>query len=220
MPPVIKNLIIINVLMFLAQQVWAEWTYENLGLFYFDSPFFQPVQLVTHMFMHGSIAHIFFNMFALWMFGSVLENVWGPKRFLLYYFITGFGAVILHQVAGAFQLYEITGSVLTPENLGTYSQPQIETIRSIVSAPVVGASGAIFGVLAGFGLLFPNTLLYVYFLFPIKAKYFILIYIGIEIYMGFVNSPGDNVAHFAHLGGALFGFILIKIWGKDKRRFY
>lgn len=222
LPPVIKNLIILNVLMFLAEFVRTDWVIENLSLFYFDSPLFKPVQLVTHMFMHSpsNFAHIFFNMFALWMFGSVLENVWGPKRFLIYYFVTGFGAVFLHQAVEAYQLYQITGSIFIPEQFGSYTQAQIESISAIAGTPVLGASGAIFGVLAAFGLLFPNTLLYIYFLFPIKAKYFILIYIAIEIYMGVVNSPGDNVAHFAHLGGALFGFILIKIWGADKKRFY
>jgi membrane associated rhomboid family serine protease len=219
LPPVIKNLIILNGLMFLAQQVFSEWMYTNLALYYFDSPFFQPVQLVTHMFMHGSLMHIFFNMFALWMFGSALENVWGPKRFLLFYFITAFGAVILHQAVQAYQLYQAVGSFTLSDN-ATGTQAQAEVVQSVFGNPVVGASGALFGVLAAFGLLFPNTMIYIYFLLPMKAKYFILIYIALEVYLGFANNPGDNIAHFAHLGGALFGFIMIKVWGADKTRFY
>lgn len=230
LPPVIKNLIIINVLVYLAELVWPGWMIDNLSLYYFDSPYFKPVQLVTHMFMHqpysngdtGSIsfAHIFFNMFALWMFGSVLENVWGPKRFLTFYFVTAFGAVFLHQAVEAYQLYQATGSIFLPASPDNFSPGQLETTYSIANSPVLGASGAIFGVLAAFGMLFPNTMLYIYFLFPIKAKYFILFYIGIELFLGFQNSSGDNVAHFAHLGGALFGFILVKYWQRNNRRFY
>lgn len=220
LPPVIKNLIIINGLMFLAEQIWQTWMVDTLSLYYFDSPYFKPVQLVTHMFMHANIAHIFFNMFALWMFGSVLENVWGPKRFLTFYFVTAFGALFLHQAVEAYQLYHATGSIFLPASPENFSPGQLETIYSIANSPVLGASGAIFGVLAAFGMLFPNTMLYIYFLFPIKAKYFILFYIGIELFLGFQNSSGDNVAHFAHLGGALFGFILVKYWQRNNRRFY
>jgi membrane associated rhomboid family serine protease len=196
---------------------------EKLALYYPISPNFQPYQIITHMFTHGSLGHIFFNMFALWMLGSALENVWGPKRFLTYYLITGLGAALLHTGIHAWQLYEITGTispVVTNGYIqGDFSAEQMTTIGGIFT-PTVGASGAVYGVLLAFGMLFPNTLLYIYFLVPIKAKYLVIVFTAIELYLAFINNPNDNIAHFAHLGGMLFGFILIKLWQKDNRRFY
>lgn len=207
LPPVVKNLVIINVLMWLLTWVLAQKgisVTRYLALFPVQSDLFRPYQIVTHMFMHGSWGHIFFNMFALWMFGSPLENVWGPKRFLAFYLITGLGAAACLLVWNTVEINHLAGAAAAMQ----------------VNVPTVGASGAIFGLLLGFGMLFPNTLIYIYFLFPIKAKYFVIFYGLLELYMGIANNPADNTAHFAHLGGMLFGFILIKLWQKDRTRFY
>lgn len=220
LPPVIKNLIIINVLMFLLTMALENMNVPltgYLGLFPVQSPLFQPYQIVTHMFMHGGLGHIFFNMFALWMFGSPLENVWGPKRFLTFYLVTGLGAAALYMGVNAYEVYQLQQTAVAG---GVDALAAKSALNFALSRPVVGASGAVFGVLLAFGMLFPNTLLYIYFLFPIKAKYFVIIYGAIELYMGFANNPADNVAHFAHLGGMLFGFILIKLWQKDRNNFY
>jgi len=224
LPPVIKNLLIINGLVFLATISFPD-LMSKVALYFPTSPNFQPYQIVTHMFTHASIGHIFFNMFALWMFGAMLENIWGPKRFLIFYLITGLGAAFLHMGFNAYELYHSVGTLVPDVMLngnyisGNYTEAQLSKILSCW-APTVGASGAVYGILIAFGMLFPNTLIYLYFLIPIKAKYLVVILIAIEVYMGFVNSPDDNIAHFAHLGGALFGFLLIKFWGRNKRRFY
>ena len=225
LPPVIKNLLILNGLVFLATITFPD-LMQKFALYFPTSPNFQPYQIVTSMFTHADLGHIFFNMFSLWMFGSVLENFWGPKRFLTFYLITGLGAAFLHMGVNAYELYNAVGT-LNPSVIingdtissATYSQSQL---REIVAAftPTVGASGAVFGIFVAYGMLFPNTLIYLYFLFPIKAKYLMIVFIAIELYMGFINSPDDNIAHFAHLGGALFGFILVKYWSKDRRHFY
>lgn len=224
LPPVIKNLLIINGLVFLATLTFPD-LLGKIALYFPGSPNFRPYQIVTHMFTHASFSHVFFNMFSLWMFGAVLENVWGPKRFLQYYLITGLGAAMLHIGVNAWQLYETVGT-LHPALIvqgdmvsGNYTPEQLNKIVSCY-APTVGASGAVYGILIGFGMLFPNTLIYIYFLLPIKAKYLVIILIAIEAYFGFVNSPTDNIAHFAHLGGAIVGFILIRIWSRNSRRFY
>ena len=224
LPPVIKNLLILNGLVFLATLVFPSLLYK-IALYYPSSPLFQPFQIVTHIFTHGSFGHVFFNMFSLWMFGTVLENIWGPKRFLTFYFITGLGAALLHMGVHAYQIYEVVGTVNPDITIrgnmisGPYTESQLETISTYL-APTVGASGAVYGILIAFGMLFPNTLLYIYFLLPIKAKYLVIFLIGMELYLGFLNNPGDNIAHFAHLGGALFGFILVKVWGRTRNRFY
>ncbi len=221
MPPVIKNLIIINVLWYIAVLVFDDSTatyigrmYQWFGMYPFGSDGFKPYQMVTHMFMHGGIGHIFFNMFALWMFGAPLENTWGPKRFLTFYLVTALGAALLHQGVNAFEIYQLK-QLAAEGNI----QASID-IAAKMAIPTVGASGAVFGVLLGFGMLYPNQQILIYFLFPIKAKYFVIIYGAIELFMGIQNNPADNVAHFAHLGGMLFGFILIKIWQRDRRHFY
>jgi membrane associated rhomboid family serine protease len=219
-PPVIKNLIIVNVLVFFAQNVFensATFRMDNLfALHDVHSIFFKPHQLVTHLFMHGGIGHLFFNMFALWMFGSMLENVWGSKRFLIFYIVSGLGAAFLHLAVLYFEMEPVMAEIRTLP----YQQQleYIENPRFIVNTPTVGASGAVFGCLAAFGYLFPNSLLYVYFLFPIKAKWFVLIYAGLELWMGVRNTAGDNVAHWAHLGGGLAGFLLVLYWNKNNRR--
>lgn len=223
LPPVVKNLIIINVLVFVAQATFANSDsidLENLfALHDVHSVFFRPHQLVTHLFMHGGIGHIFFNMFALWMFGRELENRWGPKRFLIFYLATGLGAALLHLGVLYVEMQPVMEifRTLPPEQQAEL----VESPQFKVNVATVGASGAVFGCLAAYGYLFPNTVLYVYALLPIKAKWFVIIYAGLELWLGIQNSAGDNVAHFAHLGGALTGILLVLFWNKtDRRRFY
>lgn len=245
MTPVVKNLLIINGLMFLLTLVFGRTgngglvLNQTLGLYMFESANFRPYQLITHMFMHGSFGHIFMNMFALVMFGSSLEKVWGGKRFLIYYLVTGFGAAILHMGVNWIEANQILNNFSASEadaikqlviNSGyevinegkNYSDQVLAKLNLIYNIPVVGASGAVFGILLGFGMLFPNTeLIMLFFPVPIKAKYFVIMYGLIELFSGISNRPGDNVAHFAHIGGMIFGFILIKIWQKkDRQNFY
>ena len=169
--------------------------------------------------MHGSFTHLFFNMFALWMFGKILENIWGEKRFLIYYMITGIGAAFIHLLISQYQIISISNQI--PELVsiaieGKYnpSIPLSKKLTQLIITPTVGASGAVFGLLLAFGMLFPNALLYLYFAIPIKAKYFVIGYGILELYAGISNNPADNVAYFAHLGGMIFGYILIKYWKK------
>lgn len=235
-PPVVKNLLIINVLFFAAKYVFESKGIElgfYLGAFYFDSPLFKIWQPITYMFMHGGFTHILFNMFALFSFGSVLETRWGAKRFINFYLITGLGALALQWGVQAFEVYQITGSALNPGavtvdlykgmsslNLSGLTPAQGQTLLGIYSGPMVGASGAIFGLLVAFGMLYPNAELYIMFIpVPVKAKYIIPVYILIELSLGVASFQGDSVAHYAHLGGALLGFILVKLW-KDKNTFY
>jgi membrane associated rhomboid family serine protease len=164
-------------------------------------------------------------MFAVWMFGKILENVWGGKRFLMYYMITALGAAALHLGVIQYQIFELSNGF--PELIelaknGRYNPAISESLKltQLISTPTVGASGAVFGLLLAFGMLFPNTLLYIYFAIPVKAKYFVIVYGLLELYAGLSNNPADNVAHFAHLGGMLFGFILLKYWQKNNTQFY
>lgn len=233
-PPVVKNLIIINVIMLAGTYVFQKVLGMNLnyylGLFPVMSPLFKPWQVVTHMFMHGGLAHIFFNMWALWMFGKTLESVWGSKRFLIYYLATGLGAAFFHSLVNYIELapalsaardyYSVDriNSTLLVEIL----QPgnQFQALGMALKTPTVGASGAVFGVLLAFGMLFPNTPLFIIPIpFPIKAKWMVIGYGVLELYLG-IMQPGSNIAHFAHLGGMVFGFILIKYWSKYSRNFY
>jgi membrane associated rhomboid family serine protease len=232
LPDVIKNLMIINGLFFMAMVVFNNVFGMDLGailgLYLPGSPEFRPYQLISHMFMHGNFGHIFFNMFALWMFGNMLENTWGARRFLTYYLVTGLGAALLHLGVNYYQAASLTAELesmgYTPEvienamitgdvatNLTPSAEIRFQELYQLYHIPTVGASGAVFGVLLAFGMMFPNTLIYIYFLFPIKAKYFVIFYGLAELYSGF-SQPGSNIAHFAHLGGMLFGFILIKLW--------
>ena len=257
LPVVVKNLLIINGLTFFATLALPKLNinlYDLLGLHFFTSHLFMPHQIVTHMFMHGTFMHLFSNMFALWMFGSVLENVWGPKRFLLFYFACGLGGALAHtgvtwynyeRIQDELNVYysnpgitqfatlmtnfdhlvnqefinEFVRQWQSNPSSGAYLQKSFEYAGSVpgilADIPVVGASGAVFGVLIAFGMLFPNTYLYIYFLFPIKAKYFVMIYALFELYAGF--NVQDNVAHFAHLGGAAVGFLLVKYWNRRLR---
>jgi len=236
LPEVIKNLLIINGLLFFATISLDELGIDMikwLGLHQFQSKDFMPHQLVTHFFMHADFTHLLFNMFALWMFGKVLENVWGGKRFLIYYMITAIGAAALHLAVSQYEILSLQ-SQLHPSNLEillleggqileggqNYSNQIMGKLNLLINTPTVGASGAVFGILLAFGMLFPNTLLYIYFAIPVKAKYFVMAYGILELYLGFINNPSDNVAHFAHLGGMLFGFILLKYWEKNNTQFY
>jgi len=245
-PPVVKNLIIINVILMLATSLTPGLfvrlgTDSNLsdilGMHYWQSSKFNPVQLVTYMFMHGGWAHIFFNMFALYMFGGVLESFWGPKRFLLYYMVTGIGAGIIQQIFWTIDFNPIIsalnesistnsasallnhqdalGHYFKMENIGSMSIPDvIQMKKEFLNIPItVGASGAVFGLLLAFGWLFPEQRLFVFPIpIPIKARIFVLIYGIAELTLGVAQFSGDNIAHFAHLGGMLFGAILIIYW--------
>lgn len=223
LPVVVKNLLIINGLLFLATISLSNLGIDLVkifGLHQFQSNDFRPHQLITHIFMHGSFTHLFFNMFALWMFGKILENIWGEKRFLIYYMITGIGAAFIHLLISQYQIISISNQI--PELVsiaieGKYnpSIPLSKKLTQLIITPTVGASGAVFGLLLAFGMLFPNALLYLYFAIPIKAKYFVIGYGILELYAGISNNPADNVAHFAHLGGMIFGYILIKYWKKN-----
>jgi membrane associated rhomboid family serine protease len=261
-PPVVKNLLIINVIMMLATWVFSSkyaWDLNaTLGLYYFGSELFKPYQLITYMFMHSGLMHIFFNMFALWMFGKILESVWGGKRFLIYYLVTGVGAALIQQSVTYFELHSIFNQIIeyaqapsldafelfvknhishpssyvesfisswqTDVNSPIYINQSIQIVHQyyteMMNVPMVGASGAVYGILLAFGMLFPNTELMLLFPpIPIKAKYMVFAYGAIELYLG-LSQDGSNIAHFAHLGGMLFGFILIKIWNKRSPNFY
>jgi membrane associated rhomboid family serine protease len=217
--PVVKNLLIINVIFFIATYVLSHvfdmqrW----LSVYYFNSPYFRLWQIISYMFMHGGIAHIFFNMFALFMFGPILEYSVGPKRFLNLYFICGIGAIIFQWVVQAIQIHGITGGITIshPELESSYTAygPIAQKLFDIYNIPILGASGAIFGLLVAFAMLYPNMEMMLFFIpVPIKAKYLIPVYILLELWLGIGQYGSDNVAHFAHLGGALFGFIVVKFW--------
>lgn len=261
--PVVKNLIIINVALLLLTMLLEHTGVDlvrYLGLYYPGSEYFMPHQLVTHMFMHGGLMHIFFNMYALWMFGSTLEQVWGGRRFLFYYFATGLGAAALHTFVGWIEISHVQSAAkalmntLTPDAFEEFivkhfsknvdptaldafvsswsampgspvqaaqaEETVSSLIRGMMNIPTVGASGAVFGVLLAFGMLFPNTQLMLIFPpIPIKAKYFVLAYGVLELALG-VSNQGSNVAHFAHVGGMIFGFLLIKYWQSKSQHFY
>lgn len=262
--PAVKTLIILNVVMyflsmFMDRQLQID-SANLLGLHLPQSIYWAPWQYITHMFMHGSISHLFFNMFALFMFGRILESVWGTRRFLIFYFVCGIGAGLLNSAVGWFEVHRLLEQYQTfkatpePALLADFVQQQLGSratdwvwkivdswndnlnsqeyilagqqlfqriIDMKVNIPMVGASGAIFGILLAFGMLFPNTELYLMFIpIPIKAKYFVLGYGVLELFLGIQNSASDNVAHFAHLGGMLFGYILLKYWSKNRKQFY
>lgn len=274
LPYVVKNLLIINVLVFLACIVFGRNgidLYKWFALYHWSSEKFQVWQLLTHMFMHGNVAgpfpdyeggvmHLFSNMFALWMFGSLLENLFGAKRFLSFFLMCGIGAALMHLVVYTYELGVIRDAVAQFQLNPTFSEfsaflsqnhvnssselghelyglkavwkespmddsfsrgAQILTARYrelYVDQATVGASGAVFGVLFAFGYLFPNTVIYLYFFLPLKAKYFIALYALFELYAGVRNVAGDNVAHFAHLGGMLIAFVILKVWNRTQRK--
>ncbi|NQX91086.1 MAG: rhomboid family intramembrane serine protease [Flavobacteriales bacterium] len=234
--PLVKNILIINVLMFLASMVSPVFR-ETMTGFFVLSKEFQIWQPITSMFMHADFQHILFNMFGVFIFGSTLEKVWGAKRFLIFYMFTGLGAFALHQGVvyweytqavqlvseSDFQLVYDEGRQVIRE-YKRYADNDVHSLNLVMNTGLVGASGALFGLLFAFGYLFPNTRLMLLFLpVPIKAKWFVLGYALLELYLGFnglAGDSGDNVAHFAHLGGMLFGFILIKKWQTQRDNFY
>jgi len=237
LPTVVRNLIMINGIMLLAYYVISSTLGYDLngilGLYFPKSESFKPLQILTHMFMHAGFWHLFFNMYALYMFGQVLENVWGPKRFLIYYIVCGLGAAFVHESVIAFE-YNNLVKQLNPEQIETvlsegasllarnrgFSDPVMQDLQILLNTPTVGASGAVFGILLAFGMLFPNTQLMLLFPpIPLKAKYFVLAYGGIELYLAFAQ-PGSNIAHAAHLGGMLFGYFLIRYWRKTTKTLY
>ena len=205
-PVAVKNIIIINVLVMIMTALNENFMYEKFALFYPTSPFFHWWQPLTHMFMHGGFWHLFFNMYTLYIFGSLLENIWGSKKFFLYYMVTGLGAAFLHELVMFFQAESYSAAVAAGDMYAGMK------LKMLMMTPTVGASGAVYGILLAFGMMFPNSTLYIYFAIPIKAKWFVLIYGVIELFSGFTSV--DNVAHFAHLGGMLFGLILILYWKK------
>ena len=226
--PAVKNIIIINVLIYLACFV-VPGLNDALTGYYFASPNFRPWQIVTHMFMHSQydFTHIFFNMYALYLFGTALENYWGTKRFVIFYMTCGVGAFFLHMGVGYFEIQkmmqvlsdkEVYQVMITGLEEGKAYKVQMVELYSAINTGVVGASGAVFGVLLGFGMLFPNTELMLLFPpIPLKAKYFVMIYGAIEFYLAMRQTTGDNVAHYAHLGGMLFGYLLLKYWQKNSK---
>ena len=233
--PVVRNLLLINILFYIAQWTIPSFT-QNLELYPISSEDFKPWQLATHFFMHSpySIGHIFFNMFALVIFGSQLERVWGAQRFLGYYISCALGAAVLHLGVNYYRIHIIEIN-LSLEDLElfrnsaydafhkgmNFKDPVLAQLNLLHHTPMLGASGAVFGLLAAFGYLFPNTELMLLFPpIPIKAKYFVIGYAALELYLGVSNNPSDNVAHFAHLGGALVGIIIVLYWGKNRNSFF
>ncbi|MBV9989603.1 MAG: rhomboid family intramembrane serine protease [Chitinophagaceae bacterium] len=264
LPPAVKNLLIINVLCFLAQKTFGGFNSgfsidDTFALHAWQSSLFRPWQLVTHLFLHGGLSHIFLNMLALWMFGSVLENVWGSKRFLTFYLICGLGAALMHLLFLSYEMIPLVRdytavmqehampnsnnsaliSFLQHHDVFKSQDQMIDALRvmpgnhpqvnqlvdslasyydNTLNSATLGASGAVFGILAAFGYLFPNTYIYLYMLIPVKAKWFVLFYGAVELYEGIRNSAGDNVAHWAHIGGAIVGLLVVITWNKTNRR--
>lgn len=207
-PVAVKNIIIINILVMVMTYLNETLMVEKFALFYPTSPFFHWWQPVTHMFMHGGFWHILFNMYTLYIFGSALERVWGPKKFLIFYFVTGIGAAAIHTGVEWIQMQ----NWITQAAEG--SQSALVSIHQLKMTPTLGASGAIYGVLMGYALLYPDSMLVLFFPpIPIKAKWMVLIFAAIELVTG-VTGTGGGIAHFAHLGGLIFGFILIRFWKK------
>jgi membrane associated rhomboid family serine protease len=222
LPPVVKNLLILNILFYLPNVFFSEAVFNNqvishFALFYFDSPFFKPWQIITYMFLHGSIWHILFNMFALFSFGPIVEYSVGSKKFFNLYFICGIGAVAFQMLIQALEVHHFTGHFTIPADFQTLDPSVIEKLKDVYSTPIVGASGAIFGVLVAFGMLFPDLELMILFIpVPVKAKYIIPCYVVLEIYSSINQSQGDNVAHLAHIGGAILGFLVVKFWNLQR----
>lgn len=250
-PQVTKNILLLNVMFYVVTEVLELQGINlrgTLGAHYVNSPLFQPYQIVTHFFMHGDFFHIFFNMWLFIMLGGFLERLWGPKRFFIFYIASAMGAFALYNALGVYQLIELSNIIGSKVNMDEFnliiSQSEgldelnsnlaqffqnvpninIEAVREYISlsyTPMVGASGAIFGVMAAFAVLFPNTEFMLYFAIPVKAKYLVGAYFLIEVYQAFQNQANDPVAHLAHIGGAIVGVILVLIWRKqDKANFW
>lgn len=227
-PVAVRNIIIVNVLVMLVALMRESFMVEKFALWFPASPYFEWWQPVTHLFMHGSILHLFFNMYTLYIFGCVLERVWGAKKFLIFYFVTGLGAALVHmgvqwwEYSNALEAVgltsaeasELSGDIATSIEMGA---KYIPTWSSTLFIPTVGASGAIYGVLMGYAMLYPDSIMRL--IFPpiaMKAKWFVLIFAGLELLLG-MSASGTGIAHFAHLGGLIFGFILIMYWKKTRQ---
>ncbi len=207
-PTVTKNLVAINILMFIATLINENFMVANFAMFYPASPFFKPWQILTHMFMHGGFWHIFFNMYSLLMFGSILERSLGTKKYLIFYFVTGLGAVALHTGVEWLQARVFIANGIA------------QAYQQLLVTPTLGASGAIYGVLIGFAMLYPQARLILIFPpIPVKAKWLVIIFAAIELFFG-INGIQEGVAHFAHLGGMLFGWLLIRWWRKHGKLYY
>lgn len=256
--PTVRNLLILNVVFFIVDAYIINLT-QGLALRSLLSPAYMPYQFVSYMFLHGGFGHLFSNMFGLIIFGPLLERMWGVRRFLIFYFVTGIGAGVLFSAIDYYETTQLQEAVQiymqypSPDGLvdfmsrhatgfyqanldflnkfeespkdARYIEDSINFVKGYyqqqVNIPMVGASGAIFGILMAFGLLFPNTELFLlFFPFPIKAKYFVAFYGLYELYQGIQNAQSDNVAHFAHIGGMVFAFILLRIWGSDRNKFF
>jgi membrane associated rhomboid family serine protease len=218
--PIVLKLIIINTLVYFAELAFggssilvagtdeSNRVYELFALHHYKSVFFRPYQIVTHMFMHGGFFHLLFNMFGLWMFGSIIERVWGPKRFLIFYLVCGVAAALTQLGSYAYDFANVDYNNIN----------SISYVRSQYSA-TVGASGAVMGILAAFGYLFPNTELFIMPIpFPVKAKWAIMGILALDFFGGVSSAPNDNIAHFAHIGGALVGFLIVLYWNKTKKQ--
>jgi len=227
-PPVTRNIIIINAIVWLACLAFIRLNIdlaEILGIHYFQSRGFHIYQLVTYMFTHVSLTHIFFNMFAVFMFGTILEQTWGVKRYLTYYLVTGIGAGLIQMLVYYFRIQALLSNLPADALTAVHNQGydlllqnlnftgKLGDLNLLYNVTTIGASGAVFGILLAFGMLHPNIPLYIMFIpIPVKAKYFVSIYGLVELFLGIANRTGDNVAHFAHLGGMLFGIIMILFW--------
>lgn len=245
-PTVTKNLLILNILMFILTYFFQTQGIDLgdiLGAHYINSPLFEPYQIVSHFFMHADLPHIFFNMFALVMFGGILEKIWGAKRFFIFYISCAVGAFTLYNLMGAFEIMQLKqqivalkidlnhiNNILTSGNLHELdnftfkNQHEVDLLVQYLikcRTPMVGASGAIFGIMSAFAILFPNTELQLMFIpVPIKAKWLIGAYFVFELYSSFYETVGDNIAHLAHVGGAIVGAIIVLFWRKNRTHFY
>ncbi len=240
LPQVTKNILILNILFFVATLILQTQKIDliaQFGAHYVNSTLFQPFQIITHFFMHGNFFHIFFNMWLFIMLGAYLEKIWGPKRFFIFYIATALGAFGLYNVIGVyelevlkeqlinqgFDLNEVNGMIKNSEyNPVAYETNKVYHEYVVNSyTPMVGASGAVFGIMAAFAILFPNTEFMIYFMFPIKAKFLVGGYFLFEIYQAYQDKVGDSTAHLAHVGGAIVGGIIVLIWRKtDKNNFW
>lgn len=239
-PQVTKNLLLLNVVMFLLT-IYFQTQNVNLnailGAHYVNSPLFEPYQIVSYFFMHGDFWHIFLNMFSLVMLGGYLERLWGPKRYFIFYVSAAIGAFALYNGIGAYEIAELKSQLLAQGvdvkalnevmktgQIQIFSDPQVDAIAQAYYGkcftPMIGASGAVFGIMVAFAILFPNTEFLIYFTFPVKAKYLVGAYLAYEIYKSVFTATGDNVAHLAHIGGAIVGAIIVLIWKKDRSQFY
>jgi len=230
LPVVTKNIIIINVIMFALTFILEKQNislFDYFGLHHHLAPAFKPHQFVTYIFMHGGFTHLLFNMIGVYMFGQVLEQLWGPKRYLIFYIVTGLGAALAqylimnHSIMSNMDLFNsVINETTDPAEKADYIHQKYAYIDSLDANVIVGASGSLFGLLGAFGMLFPNQMLYIYFLFPVKAKWLVIAYGAFELFSGISNNPHDNVAHFAHLGGLFVGVILVLLWRKNRTHFY